>query len=38
MKRNLGMDHEGLYRVPADQKKRMELLKHFDLYYSLGTV
>lgn len=29
------MDHEGLYRVPADQKKRMELLKHFDLYYSL---
>lgn len=24
------MDHEGLYRVPADQKKRMELLKHFD--------
>ena len=32
----LGMEYEGLYRVPADTKKRMELLKHFDKNYDLG--
>lgn len=30
------MEHEGLYRIPADQKKRMELLRHFDRFYNSG--
>ena len=30
------MEHEGLYRIPADQKKRMELLRHFDRFYNCG--
>ena len=28
-----GLDTEGLYRVPADRKKRQELLKCFDANY-----
>ena len=30
---DLGLDTEGLYRVPADRKKRQELLKCFDANY-----
>ena len=30
LKKGSALDFEGLYRVPADAKKRSHLLKHFD--------
>ena len=33
---SIGLETEGLYRVPADRKKRNELIKYFDSNYK-GT-
>lgn len=33
----IGLETEGLYRVPADRKKRNELIKHFDSNFKLNV-
>ena len=36
LEENSHLETEGLYRVPADRKKRRELLEYFDSSYKIG--